>query len=85
MAEIGIDISKQRSKTLDEFQGKYFDYVVTVCDNTGKICPVFSGAGENIHHTFFDPAEVKGAEKDVMLIFRAVRDEIRYWIMKKFG
>src|SRR6188474_2598719 len=49
MRELGIDISAQRSKSLDEFAGQEFDYVITVCDNANQRCPVFSGKTKRIH------------------------------------
>jgi arsenate reductase len=77
MEEIGIDIGSQRSKSVDEFAGQSFDYVITVCDNAKQNCPVFPGKTERIHWSFDDPAEATGSEDDVMSVFRRVRDEIR--------
>lgn len=56
MAEAGVDISKHRSKSVIEFLGKNFDYVITVCDNTKQTCPVFPGEHEKIHWDLEDPA-----------------------------
>jgi len=56
MREIGIDISDHRSKSVNEFTGKPFDYVVTVCDNARDNCPVFPGAKQRIHWSLEDPA-----------------------------
>ncbi|MEQ1606572.1 MAG: arsenate reductase ArsC [Pyrinomonadaceae bacterium] len=77
MAEIGIDISGHRSKSLDEFLGTPFDYVITVCDHAGANCPVFPGPAKRIHWSFDDPAEAEGSDDDVLAVFRRVRDEIR--------
>jgi arsenate reductase len=77
MAEIGIDISGHRSKSLEEFLGSPFDYVVTVCDHAGANCPVFPGPAKRVHWSFDDPAEAKGSEEDIFAVFRRVRDEIR--------
>jgi arsenate reductase len=77
MEEIGIDIGSQRSKSVDEFAGQSFDYVITVCDNAKQNCPIFPGKTERIHWSFDDPAEATGSEDDVMSVFRRVRDEIR--------
>src|ERR1700733_5912790 len=55
MSELGIDISMQRSKNVDEFEGQKFDYVITVCDSVREICPVFFGTAEQVHHSFDDP------------------------------
>ena len=60
MAEIGIDISKHRSKSIDEFQGITFDYVITVCDNAKATCPFSPGAGEYLHKSFDDPSDFNG-------------------------
>ncbi|HUQ34697.1 MAG TPA: arsenate reductase ArsC [Pyrinomonadaceae bacterium] len=77
MRELGIDISGHRSKSVDEFAGREFDYVITVCDNAGERCPVFPGRTERIHWSFDDPAEAVGDEEAVLTVFRRVRDEIR--------
>src|SRR5689334_3554226 len=62
MAEIGIDISAQRSKSVDEFSGDSFDYIITVCDNARESCPVFPGSVQRIHWSIHDPAGVQGSE-----------------------
>jgi arsenate reductase len=77
MSEIGIDISHHRSKSVDEFLGQEFDYVITVCDNANERCPVFPGKTERIHWTFDDPAAATGEEEVVIETFRHIRDEIR--------
>lgn len=77
MREIGIDISGHRSKSVDEFTGQGFDYVVTVCDNARDHCPVFRGGAERIHWSFEDPAAVDGSEEERLAAFRRIRDEIR--------
>ena len=77
MQEAGIDISNQRSKSVDEFAGQEFDYVITVCDNARERCPVFPGRTKRIHWSFDDPAAVEGDEEAVMAVFRRVRDEIK--------
>lgn len=82
MAEIGIDITKHRSKSIEEFRGKRFDYVVTVCDHAKETCPFFPGAKVYIHKSFPDPSEFP---EDVMLSgFRKVRDEIKDFIIEAF-
>src|ERR1041385_2899334 len=60
LTEIEIDISNQRSKSIGEFLGQEFDYVITVCDNANERCPVFPGKTKRIHWSFADPAAVKG-------------------------
>jgi arsenate reductase len=51
MRELGIDISEHRSKSVEEFEGQHFDYVITVCDNAKESCPVFFGAAKRLHHS----------------------------------
>lgn len=76
MRERGIDISEHRSKSVDEFAGQDFDYVITVCDNANERCPVFPGKTERIHWSFDDPAAAEGDEAARLAVFRRVRDEI---------
>jgi arsenate reductase len=80
MAEIGIDISGQTSKSIDVFEGRRFDYVVMVCDEKQADCPFFPGGKEYIHHAFDDPAACTGTDEEVLACFRKGRDEIRAWI-----
>lgn len=81
MNELGIDISGQRSKNVDEFEGQRFDYVITVCDNARETCPVFFGSSEKLHHSFEDPpAPQVGTNEERMKIFRRVRDELRAYL-----
>ena len=77
MRELGIDISGQRSKSVEEFAGQEFDYVITVCDNANEHCPVFPGTTHRIHWSFEDPAAVVGDEATRLVLFRRVRDDIR--------
>jgi arsenate reductase (thioredoxin) len=77
MRELGIDISGQRSKNVDEFEGQQFDYVITVCDNARESCPVYFGKAEMLHHNFEDPAALTGSEEERVARFRRVRDELR--------
>ena len=76
MREVGIDVSRQRSKSINEFAGREFDYVITVCDNAREDCPVFLGAARRIHWGFDDPAAVEGDWPKRLEDFRRVRDEI---------
>lgn len=85
MAEIGIDISQQHSKSVSEFQNETFDTVVTVCDNAKETCPLFLGNVNRIHWSLTDPAEAKGDEEAVLAVFRKVRDQIREHIDNAFG
>ena len=84
MREVGIDISQQRSKSVDEFAGREFDYVITVCDNANEQCPVFPGRTERIHWSFDDPAAVEGDDETRLSAFRRVRDEIQQRL-RQFG
>jgi len=84
MAEIGIDISTHRSKSIEEFRGENFDYVVTVCDHTKEACPFFPGE-KVLHKGFKDPSEFKGTEDEMLEKVRGVRDEIKDWIEKTFS
>jgi arsenate reductase len=77
MRELGIDISGHRSKSVDEFVGQPFDYVITVCDNAKESCPVFPGKVTRIHWSFEDPAAVDGSEDERKAAFRRIRDQIR--------
>jgi arsenate reductase len=83
MAEVGIDISLHRSKSVEEFHGTTFDYVVTVCDHAKETCPFFPG--KNIlHKSFRDPSAFKGTEESILQDFRQVRDKIAEWIENTF-
>src|SRR6266446_10736667 len=70
MNEIGIDISTQRSKSIDEFLTQEFDYVITVCDNANERCPIFPGKTQRIHWSFEDPAAAQGDEAMQLKVFR---------------
>ncbi|HVP63576.1 MAG TPA: arsenate reductase ArsC [candidate division Zixibacteria bacterium] len=78
LAEVGIDISKHRSKSVDEFLGQQFDYIITVCDNAKESCPIFPGNGRRVHHSFEDPATASPEQQPAQ--FRKVRDQIRLWL-----
>ncbi len=76
MAELGIDISHHRSKSVAEVVTQQFDYVITVCDNAKEQCPIFPGKTERLHWSFDDPAAAPGDEAERLAAFRRVRDEI---------
>lgn len=80
MRELGIDISGHRSKSVEEFYGQQFDYVITVCDNARETCPVFFGAAQKLHHDFEDPAAVTGSDEERLAVFRRVRNELRGYL-----
>jgi arsenate reductase len=83
LAELGVDISGQHSKTFDEFAGQSFDYVVTLCADANEKCPLFFGGVQRFHKGFDDPSRLKGCEEDLHE-FRRVRDEISEWIVNYF-
>src|SRR3989338_3681764 len=76
MKEIGMDISNQLSKHLDEFKNQTFDYVITVCDHARESCPVYLKTGKKLHWGFPDPPHEKEASEEVLREFRRVRDMI---------
>jgi len=83
MVEEGVDISRHRSKHVDELSGITFDYVITVCDHAGEQCPVFAGPTEVIHVGFDDPPRLaQGArtEEEALAPYRQVRDEVRGFV-----
>jgi len=78
MAELGIDISQNKPKLVDQFTNQEWDYVITVCDNAKETCPAFLGkVRHRLHIGFEDPADAKGTPEEVMAVFRKVRDEIK--------
>ena len=82
MQEIGIDISKQKSKSIELFLKQGFDYVITVCDQAKESCPNFPGQSKKIHWSFEDPASIIEDENEKMKVFRKVRDQIAEKIRK---
>ena len=76
MSEIGIDISKNRSKHLNEFLDRKVHTVITVCGNADEACPIFPGMVARYHWGFEDPAKAQGSEDEILEVFREVRDEI---------
>ena len=77
MGELGIDLSGQRSKSVDEFAGVPLDLVITVCDQANEICPVYPGMTTRLHWPFEDPAGVEGTREEREAAFRKVREQIR--------
>ena len=85
LAELNIDISNNRSKSLNEFEGLEFDYVVTVCGGVeAAACPYFPRGKKYLHESFEDPAAVDGNDQDKTEAFRKSRDEIKEWITETF-
>lgn len=80
LAEIGIDISGNRSKSADEFASAEMDYVLTVCDHARENCPYFPARTKLIHRAFADPASVEGDEETRLAAFRRARDEIKNYL-----
>jgi arsenate reductase len=87
MREIGIDISRNESKSLEDFLHQPIHTVITVCGNVDQICPTFPGQVDHIHHGFDDPAHAEGTPDEKLKAFRRIRDEIHEFLteyMKKF-
>jgi arsenate reductase len=85
MAEVDIDISAHRAKSLDEFDGQTFDYVVTLCADAQESGPIFPGGGKYVHHAFVNPGSVPAPDNDRCASGRHVRDQIKEWLEETFG
>ena len=83
MAELGIDIAGQQSKTLDRYLNEPFDEVITVCDTAAEACPIFPGAVRRRHWSLEDPSKATGSEAEQLAAYRHVRDELRSRIEKE--
>ena len=88
MDEIGVDLSGHRSKDVMEYLGRvHFGYVITVCDNAEKNCPIFPGVSVRLHWPFEDPAHFEGSDEQTAAKFREVRDQIdvriRAWLAEQ--
>ena len=77
MADIGIDISANKSKHMNEFLGRDIETVITVCDNADQACPTFPGQANRHHWPFPDPAKAEGTQEEIRKVFEQVRDDIR--------
>jgi arsenate reductase len=77
MAEVGIDISRHESKTLQRFLDQHWDSVITVCDEADANCPMFPGGKRRLHWSFPDPSEASGSDDERLAVYRQVRDAIR--------
>jgi arsenate reductase len=84
LQEVGIDISKNRSKSVDEFTNQKIDFILTVCDSAKEICPYFPAQTKMIHQSFKDPAEIQCDEKMQAAAFRQTRDEIKKYLEDSF-
>lgn len=82
MSEVGVDISRHRSKTVAELTGE-FDHVVTVCGHAAETCPVFPARVQRMHQGFDDPPRLAAGlddEEAILDCYRRIRNEIRQWI-----
>jgi arsenate reductase len=77
MKEIGIDISHQTSKSIDQFLNGDFGYIITLCDHAAQACPTFSGQGKRIHWPLEDPIASVGTIEQRLVVFRRIRDQIK--------
>jgi len=85
MQEVGIDLSMNSPKSVDEFLNKNFDYVITVCGSAKKSCPSFTGnVRHNLHIGFEDPADAEGTEEEIFKVYREIRDGIEDSFSKFF-
>ncbi|MBZ5600267.1 MAG: arsenate reductase ArsC [Acidobacteriia bacterium] len=84
MREIGIDISRQKSKDVVGFLGQSIPYIVTVCDNARERCPIFPRSYKFLHWGLVDPAAAEGTHDELLAVFRRVRDQIVAKIDEEF-
>jgi arsenate reductase len=84
LAEADIDISSNRSKSVDDFAGREFDYVLTVCDNARENCPYFPARTKLVHHAFEDPYFAQGGHEQRVAAYRRVRDQIDAYLRDDF-
>ena len=84
MEERGIDLKGHRSKSIDEFLGQGFDFIVTTCDDARESCPVFPGQAEMLHWGLENPAGAEGSREEKREVFRRVRDELEELIRSHF-
>lgn len=83
MRELGIDITGQSSKTLDQYLNAPLDEVITVCDQANDSCPVFPGQVQRRHWSIDDPSGVQGTDEERLNAFRAARDDVRQRIERE--
>lgn len=85
MNEAGVDISQQKSKLINELKDKNFDYVVTICEDANRNCPIFPGKAKRIHHAFDNPPRIAitlTSQEEIINLYRRVRDEIKEFVSK---
>lgn len=85
LAEVGIDISSNKSKSVDSFAGREFDYVLTVCDNAREQCPYFPARTQLVHHAFEDPWLASGGYEERLAAFRRVRGQLEQYLREDFA
>jgi arsenate reductase len=85
MAEVGIDIARHVSKTVDSLLAQPWDHVITVCDSASERCPVFPGRTARLHWSFDDPSRAGGTDDERLAVFRRVRDEVRARLVEWLG
>jgi len=77
MLEMGVDLTNNKPKSVDDYTNQQFDYVITVCDGAKEICPVFTGEVKSqLHIGFDDPADATGTQDEILAEFRRIRNEI---------
>jgi arsenate reductase len=84
MKELGIDISKNQAKHLNDFTGMRFDYAVTLCADSDDFCPFFPDATEHLHHSVNEPKGMPQTEEGRLAAMRSMRDDILAWVRKTF-
>lgn len=77
MAEVGVDVSGQTARSIDQLRSETFDFVITVCEKAKELCPAWPQAGEPLLWSIPEPAATGGSEEDQLESFRRVRDQIR--------
>lgn len=78
MDEVGIDISKNKPRSVNHYLHEDWDYVITVCDESNEVCPFFPGIVKyRLHMGFEDPAKFRGTEEEILAEFRRIRDQIK--------
>ncbi len=83
MKEVGIDLSKNTSNLISDYEKITFDFILTVCDHAAENCPIFSGiTAQKFHNNFVDPSKLEGTEKEIESAFRATREEIKNYCEK---
>ena len=81
MQLVGLDISNHKSNLVDEFIHMDLDYVITVCDDANERCPYFPTVAKKMHKSFPDPAKAKGTEKEILKVYKDVRDSLKEFAM----